>query len=294
MNGLQQFWLKSKGGLFSYILILVGLLLSIKAFSINPTTNLSQTFGFKIASIILVLLGGLSLYFVKSKKNNKTAGLITNLILLIGIVIFGILNVKSITDTIEKQEAIETSINLAKQGLNDIQKIAKAYNGKYKKNATSFEDLMKFAKFDSITKLTKAVGDIPSRKMSQEEANELGYKYGTEVISEVDAIKLKLIIREYEKIPVFNDLFNPEKLKRTKREYDFNIEKLSSMRTLDFETKEILDTEKNFSLETMMSEDSVVFLKISAKPPYGPQNKSEIKEVYHIGSLTEKSIKPSW
>lgn len=294
MNGLQKFWLKSKDGLFSYVLILLGLLLSIKAFSVNPATNLSQTIDFKVASVVLILLGFLSLYFVKSKKSNKIVALLTNLGLIVAIVFFGYLNVKSITDTIEKQEAIKISKQLAKQGLTDIQKIAKAYDGKYKKNASSFEDLMKFAKFDSITKLTKAKGDIPSRRMSQEEADALGYKYGTDVISEVDAIKLGLIIREYEKIPVFNDLFSPEKLKRTKREYDFNIEKLSSMRTLDFETKVILDTEKKFLLNIKISEDSVIFLKISAKPPYGPQNKSEIKETYHIGSLTEKSIKPNW
>ena len=294
MEELKQFWLKTKDKLFSYLLILLGLTLTIKAFSVNPSTGLSQTMGFKIAALVLILLGALSLYFVMNKKNNKTIGLITNIVLAFGIVCFTILNVKSIKDTIKRQNAIKTSIALAKQGLNDIQKIAKAYDAEYKNNAPSFEELIRFAKFDSITKLTKAKDDIPPRKMSPEEAKILGYKYGTAVISEEDAVKLGLIVREYTKIPVYSYLFSPEKLKKTKREYDFDIEKLTSYRSLNLETNEIIENEKTFLLETEMAADSVIYLQISALPPYGPQTKSEIKEVYHIGSTSEKSIKPSW
>lgn len=293
MNNFFKILVGLKDKLFSIGLIVLGLLLTIKAFSINPVTGLSQTWQFKIASVTIILLGALSLYFVINKKRNKIIGLLTNLALIVGIGFFGWMNVSSIKNKIAQQEAIKISKKLAIQGLGDIQKIAKAYDRKYQKNASSFDELIKFAKFDSITRLTKAHGDIKKGKMSPADAKSLGLRFAPEVTTEKQAIALGWIVREYEKIPVFNHLFSPEKLKRTVREYDFDINKLKSYRTYDMKKKTILDNEKQFNLKTAIV-DSVIYLQIMAYPPYGPQALNEIKDTIRIGSLVEKSIKPSW
>ena len=49
----------------------------------------------------------------------------------------------------------------------------------------------------------KAIGDIPDRRMTVEEVRQLGYKYST-VWTEEDALKLKLITREYEEVKTKN------------------------------------------------------------------------------------------
>ncbi|MDB4088541.1 hypothetical protein N9544_02850, partial [Flavobacteriales bacterium] len=177
------------------------------------------------------------------------------------------------------------SENLAKQGLSDIKKLQEAHDRKYKKLATSFADLVKFGKYDSIRVLTKAIGDVPSSKMTVEQARALGHRYPV-VWTEKDALTLNLITREYEKKPVANDIFGKDTKENANRIYGFDIDKLATQRTID-------NKDKKFRLKTAIV-DSVSNVLIQAIPPYGPQKDYDVKDTLQIGSLTEDHIKTNW
>ena len=246
--------------------------------------NLAQSSNFTFAAIILLFLGAISLYFIMEKKIGKAITLISSLIFLLGAVIFIYLNISTVQNTVIQLRKIEESENLAKQGLSDIQKLQDAYERKNRKLATSFEELTTFAKSDSIKVLDKAIGDIPSRRMTVAEGRQLGYKYPKAVISEEEAIKLGLITRIYKMVPVADFTFSKEK--DDKRLYDFELDKLNQMRQLD-------NTTKDFTVKAVAA-DSAFNVLFQAIPPYGPQDPANIKDTFQIGSLIEVNTKSNW
>ncbi|MDB4195880.1 hypothetical protein N9651_02750 [Flavobacteriales bacterium] len=246
--------------------------------------NLAQSSNFTFAAIILLFLGAISLYFIMEKKIGKAITLISSLIFLLGAVIFIYLNISTVQNTVIQLRKIEESENLAKQGLSDIQKLQDAYERKNRKLATSFEELTTFAKSDSIKVLDKAIGDIPSRRMTVAEGRQLGYKYPKAVISEEEAIKLGLITRIYKMVPVADYTFSKEK--DDKRLYDFELDKLNQMRQLD-------NTTKDFTVKAVAA-DSAFNVLFQAIPPYGPQDPANIKDTFQIGSLIEVNTKSNW
>ena len=58
--------------------------------------------------------------------------------------------------------------------------------------------------------LIRAEGDLPTRKMTVEEARKLGYRYPKDVWNEQDAIRLGLIIREYEEVVSDSKVYSKE------------------------------------------------------------------------------------
>ncbi len=285
MDNYDKYWLFVRKYLFSILLILAGLTFMIMGMSTNSTTNLSQSNSFLLGAIVLFLLGFASLYLIMTAKTSRIITILSSFVFLIASAGFIFLNVKSVKDRIIYEEEWEQSEDLAKQGLSDIKKLQEAHDRKYKKLATSFEELEKFAKYDSIRVLTKAIGDVPSTKMTVEQARALGHRYPV-VWTEKDALKLNLITREYEKKPVADDIFGKDTKENANRVYPFDIEKLSTLRTID-------DKEKKFRFRTAVV-DSVNTVLIQAVPPYGPQKEYDIKDTLQIGSLTEKDIKTNW
>jgi hypothetical protein len=132
--------------------------------------------------------------------------------------------------------------------------------------------------------LDKAIGDIPSRRMTVAEGRQLGYKYPKAVISEEEAIKLGLITRIYKMVPVADYTFSKEK--DDKRLYDFELDKLNQMRQLD-------NTTKDFTVKAVAA-DSAFNVLFQAIPPYGPQDPANIKDTFQIGSLIEVNTKSNW
>ncbi|MEN9001012.1 MAG: hypothetical protein ABF242_01750, partial [Flavobacteriales bacterium] len=279
--------------LFSIILILAGLTFMIMGFGTDSATNLSQSNNFLIGAIVLFLLGFISLYFIMTAKTSKIITLVTSAVFMALSYLFIQLNINSVQDRITYLDEVERSENLAKQGLSDIKKLQEAYDRKYKKLATSFDDLVKFAKYDSIKVLVRAEGDLPERKMTVPEARALGYRY-PQIWKESDVLKLKSkgmatdipFIREYNKLPVANDIFGKDTKENANREFDFDIEKLTTQRTID-------NTSKSFKLRTAIV-DSVNTVVIQAIPPYGPQYDYDVKDTLQIGSLLEKDTKTNW
>ena len=251
----------------------------------NEATNLSQSNSFLLWAIVLFILGFASLYFIMTAKTSKIITILSSVVFLIASAGFIYLNIKSVKDRITYEREWEQSENLAKQGLSDIKKLQEAHDRKYKKLATSFTELERFAKFDSITVLTKAIGDVPSTKMTVEQAKALGHRYPV-VWTEKDALKLNLITREYDKKPVADDIFGKDTKENENRIYPFEVEKLATQRTID-------DKGKQFSFKTAIV-DSVTNVLIQAIPPYGPQREYDIKDTLQIGSLIENDIKSNW
>ena len=285
MDYFEKFWLFVRKYLFSILLIIAGITFLIVGMSKGGSqANLAQSSNFTFAAIILLFLGAISLYFIMEKKIGKAITLISSLIFLLGAVIFIYLNISTVQNTVIQLRKIEESENLAKQGLSDIQKLQDAYERKNRKLATSFEELTTFAKSDSIKVLDKAIGDIPSRRMTVAEGRQLGYKYPKAVISEEEAIQLGLITRIYKLVPVADYTFSKEK--DDKRLYDFELDKLNQMRQLD-------NTTKDFTVKAVAA-DSAFNVLFQAIPPYGPQDPANIKDTFQIGSLIEVNTKSNW
>lgn len=285
MDIFDDFWLFVRKYLFSILLIFAGLIFLIMGMSSNPTTDgLSQSTNFILGAIVLFLLGFISLYFILNNKFSRTITAIASLIFLAGSAGFILLNVTTVKQTIKTLAEIEKSEDLAKQGLSDIKELQEAYEKKYKKFAPSFDELVRFAKYDSINVLVRAEGDLPNRKMTVPEAKQLGLRY-PEVWNEKYALTLGLIIRDYEKVPVAENIFGKKKSKDL-REYDFDVDQLNKMRTID-------ETDKQFTLSTGKV-DTITTVLIQALPPYGPQEIYNIKDTFQVGSLTDKNMKSNW
>jgi hypothetical protein len=288
MDIFDEFWLFVRKYLFSILLILAGISCLIVGASSNGGTDLTQSAYFIYGSIGLFILGFVSLFFILQHKISRgiTAGL--SLVFIFGSAFYLFLNVKTVEDRIIYLAQVEESKDLAKQGLKDIQKLQEAFDRKYRKFAGNFPELIHFAKNDSIKVLVKAEGDLPSRKMTVPEAKLLGYKYPKEVWTEVDALKLGLIIRDYAKIPVSEDLFSAVEQEKQNRLYPFSIDNLSLQRTIETDS-----STKHFAFNTKLV-DSTLHVEILSISPYGPQFDYDITEVYKLGGLDEKSMKSNW
>ena len=288
MDIFDEFWLFVRKYLFSILLILAGISCLIVGASSNGGTDLAQSAYFIYGSIGLFVLGFVSLFFILQQKISRgiTAGL--SILFIAGSFFYLFLNFKTVEDRIIYLAEVEESQDLAKQGLKDIQKLQEAYDRKYRKFAGSFSELIQFAKNDSIKVLVKAEGDLPSRKMTVEEGKSLGYQYPKEVWTEVDALKLGLIVRDYAKIPVSKDLFSAEEQEKQNRIYPFDIDKLTVQRTIENDT-----SKKIFRLDTKLV-DSTLHVEILSIPPYGPQFDYDITEVFKLGGLDDKSMKSNW
>jgi len=290
MDYFEKFWLFVRKYLFSILLIIAGITFLIVGMSKGGSqSNLAQSSNFTLAAIVLLFLGAVSLYFIMEKKIGKVITLISSLIFLAGATIFIYLNINTVQNTVIQLRKIDESENLAKQGLSDIQKLQDAYERKNKKLATSFEELMKFAKYDSIRVLVKAEGDLPERKMTPQEARALGYRY-PQVWKESDMLTLKqkglaedvVFIRDYDMVPVASNIFEKE----DNRLYDFELDKLDQMRQID-------NTTKPFKVRAVAA-DSAFNVQFQAIPPYGPQDPANIKDTFQIGSLVEPNTKSNW
>jgi hypothetical protein len=288
MDIFDEFWLFVRKYLFSILLILAGISCLIVGASSNGGTDLTQSAYFIYGSIGLFILGFVSLFFILQHKISRGITAILSVVFILGSAFYLYLNVKTVEDRIVYLAQVEESKDLAKQGLKDIQKLQEAFDRKYRKFAGNFPELIHFAQNDSIKVLVKAEGDLPSRKMTVPEAKILGYKYPKEVWTESDALKLGLIIRDYAKIPVSQDLFSAEEQEKQNRIYPFEIDKLTVQRTIESDS-----TSKEFTFYTKLV-DSTLHVEILSVPPYGPQSDYDVTEVYKLGGLDEKSMKSNW
>lgn len=295
MDSLDNIWSNIKRFFFSGLLIILGVIFLVKALTILQSTCIAQSKLFFYGAFASLLLGLLSIYIVTAKRISKILMAVLTLFLLGGVVLFTYFNFKSINDEIVRKDQTEKDIALAKQGLLDIQKIQDAYDKKYNNYATSFDSLVHFAKTDSISVLVEATGEIPTRRMTMEEAKQLGYRDPKEVISEEEAIKLNLIVRRYEKVPVGKYLFSNDKDNHDLREYEFDIDKISDQRTID-------TTIKKFVLRSVEIDSASYGVEVVALPPYGPSNVIEgynceytlIQDTLKLGSLTDRKMNTNW
>ena len=290
MDIFDEFWLFVRKYLFSILLVLAGIMCVVLAVTTNANKDLAQSSYFIYGAIGLFLLGGMSLFFILKEKISRIITVIFSLAFIIGAVFYLALNVITVKKQIKYLEDVKQSELLAKQGLEDIQKLQDAFEKKYDKYATSFEELKTFAKTDSIKVLVRAEGDLPSRKMTVEEGKKLGLRYPAEVWTEEYALALNLIVRDYAKVPVVEDIFSEEEQKKEKREYTFDVDKIEIQRTIESDS-----ASKRFRFSNYLNKkDSTTFVIVTSSPPYGPQKKYDIKNVYKIGSHEELHMKTNW
>lgn len=290
MDIFDEFWLFVRKYLFSILLILAGISCVIIGVSTNSNADLSQSSYFLYGAIGLFLLGGMSLFFILKEKISRTITVVFSLLFILASYIYLQLNYNTIQNERKYRKEVKESIMLAKQGLKDIQKLQDAFEEKYDKYATTFGELKQFAQTDSIEVLVRAEGDLPSRKMTVPEARQLGYRYPKEVWTEKDALALGLIIRDYAKVPVVEDIFSEEEQKKEKREYPFEVEKIEVQRTIKSDS-----ASKQYKFDNYINEkDSTTYVIVTSIPPYGPQKKYDIKDVYKIGSHEELHMKTNW
>lgn len=299
MDAFDKFWFFVKRFFFPGFLILAGLWLIILAVGQqaaskimvaageDPSNTLTQTTYFLYGAITLLIVGVISLYFILQKKIPSVIVFGLAGVALLAAVYLTIFNWNSIEERIIYEAQWAESENLAKQGLEDIQKLQEAHKKNYGGFAPTFDSLITFAQTDSISVLVKAEGDLPSRKMTLDEAKKLGYRFPPEIWTEEDAIKLGLIIREYDKVPVSEYLFSKEKLEKESRLYPFDLMSIAQQRTID-------STKKTFVIETSEIDSTTLGVRILAVPPYGPQVPNDIEDTLQIGSLTELKMNTNW
>ena len=299
MDAFEKFWFFVKRFFFPIVLMLTGIWLIIVGISQqakssvevalgeDPSNTLTQTTYFMYGAIALLVVGIISLYFILQKKLPATIVFGLAAVAAIGVFLLGKFNWNSVEERIIYLDQVDKSKELAKLGLEDIQKLQEAHKKNYDGYAPSFDSLVKFAKTDSISILTKAVDDLPSTKMTMDQARQLGYKFPKEIWTEEDALKLGLIVREYDKVPVAEHLFSKEKIDKEDRLYPFDLAKIEVQRTID-------STEKKFIIQTNEIDTTSVGVRVLAMPPYGPQVPNDVEDTLQIGSLTEVKMNSNW
>ncbi len=117
---------------------------------------------------------------------------VIKVILLLVIIVLGYYLYQSIMEPIRFNREKDKRENAAIERLKDIRKAEVAYKAKYGRYTGSFDTLIHFVKYDSFP-LVRAIGSIPDSLWGQ--------------ITEAEAIKRGIIIRDTSYVPVLDSLF---------------------------------------------------------------------------------------
>lgn len=286
MNAFDNILLLLKKYFFSGALIIAGIILLIAGIGKDPITGLEQTKWFTYGGIVILALGLVSLLLIMNNKNSKILILGLSVLMLLGIIYFTDLNIKSIKTELAKKAKFEKDDASAKQSLSDLKSIQDEHDKKYQKYAVSFPELKKFVTTDSAIQLVRAEKEIPDRRMTLDEMKKLGIKIGdkrAEVISEVDAIALDLIIREYKPVPIQEVLFG-DTVKNKKRIFDFDIDSLEYFRP----------EKRTFSIKANELDSTTTAVKIWLEKPTNYNNTYNEDNELSIGSLEQKKMNSNW
>jgi|GEM_PF-1853009 len=297
---LEQLSLYSKKYMFSVLIIVLGAYLLYFGMKIDPVTKVRQTDDFILGASAILIAGIISLLYTLDVIN-KVVNLILLTLLFIGTGFFAYKSYKSIMLTIEQRNNKEKWDETTKQALQDIRDVQVAYKKKHGYYASDYNELKRFLKEDKVMDIV-IKGDIPDRRITEEEGKKLGYdkindheKYND--IDELEAAALGIITIDTLWYPVMEVMFTGETAQKNneQRLYPFDVEELGKL------PKEYLPKIKGLEIDNIEypmytdtireGEDLIAHLYIYDPVCYDPFGK---KDTLKIGSKTEPKTNGSW
>ena len=149
------------------LLLLIGFALLIFGF-----TN-AQNMSFKLSAMLMLLAGVLSLLFSSGKLKNVILVIVGVIAGIIGVILVYISGTEVMTE-MDYQEKVKMSETMAKQNLEDVIFIQKAYQAQYGEYADSWDKLVDYVKNGKIDFIVSE-GSVPTRRYTEEER---AYLYG--------------------------------------------------------------------------------------------------------------------
>lgn len=271
---------------FPGFLAIVGLLIFVIGFT-GGASGIEQTTGFKLGGLALLLMGVISLLFVMGIISRSIHNVLS-IFLFLGCIGLIYLNWVSVESHIQKKERFEMINRHIKQRLADIRDIQVKYREMNKIYAGSWDVLIDFARNGKVMDIVQE-GVIPDR-LTQEQAEALGYKDIPEFVTEQDAWMLNKLgllpgfRRDTVYNPLMSKLFDPNDERYDKRVHPIVID---SLPYVPFHPEKGTFILKSDTLRGGMP----VFL-IQDPNPYNPFNLK--LDTLRVGSLKEPKTSGNW
>lgn len=214
--------------IFPVLVILMGfMLLNTAIFSGTGSTSQSGTF--LIGSLVVILMGVVTILYIR-EIITKNTHLSILAVMLISCILLGYSTYSSISTTISQidlKKKIDANI---KQGLRDIEIIQLEYKKKYGWYSDNFEELKRFLLNDSVYSISTK-GIVPDYKITPEHAEVLGYDpildyIQIESYDEQEALKCGLLTKDTSWENVLVKLFETGDDSSNNRLFDFDINSL--------------------------------------------------------------------
>ncbi len=253
---------------FPALLSITGLLLLL--------VSSGQNSFFKIGGVAILIVGALSLMYVKGLITRNTS-LIIGVAVGLASVYFAYMDYAVVKEKLEYAKKEDRISNHVIQRLKDIRKAQLAYlkeNGKY---AKSFDSLTYFL-VDGKLSLVKSLGALPDSVPTDEMARELGLiAERPEGWSDEQVLKAGLIVRDTVLVPVLEFVFNESDQKSRKTPLY-----IDSLRYVPFASHQF---EMKADIVEISGIQQAVFKAWDPKP---------FSKQYEVGSLTENSTSGNW
>lgn len=267
----------------------------------------SQNGIFMTAAVLMFVAGGLSILYSTGKLNPKLLYIIG-----IGSGIIGLFTIfmawKGVNDTATYNQNYKDCKALAKQNLEDIRYIQKAYaesNGAYLKD---WESLIKYAKTGTVP-YVDAQGVVPSRKIDSEENSYLytGNPAIDNNMSEEEAYLLskwnegpnwerdfKGYVRDTIQVSLLKTKFENKSYKESRSKAGFYVFSPDSLPFIPF-----TNSNEKWTLETkdsvQVGETSAPAIRIAGKIPFARiKGKDGDTEEMYFGTLNSNDTSGSW
>ena len=267
---MEQYSLLIKKYIFPFLIILTGILLLNTAL-FSGTGSIKQSNTFLLGSIVVLLMGVITLLYVK-EIIAKSTHLAILAVLLVGCIYLGYSTYSSVNTTIaqiELKKEIDTHI---KQGLRDIEIVQLEYKKKYGWYSDNFNELKRFLSDDSVYSIS-TTGVVPDHKITTDHAEILGYDpildyIQMESYDEEEALKCGLLSKDTSWINVKEKLFPEKPDSSGNRIYNFDLSRLDYVPMSDdkkFEMKaDILESSDDISFEMLLFKKGSKYNFVSA------------------------------
>ncbi|MCT4580729.1 MAG: tetraspanin family protein [Flavobacteriales bacterium] len=306
---LEQIGVFSKKFMFPLMIIVTGIVLIIVGNTIDPTTNIKQTNDFQLGAYAILGAGVISLLYML-EVINKLVNVVALLTLFVLTAFFAYKSYQSVMQTIAERDAKKEWDDNTKQALSDVRDVQVAYKKKYGFYASDYKELKRFLQEDKVMDIV-IDGDIPDRRITDEEGKILGYnklkdeeKYND--IDEAEAVQLGIIEIDTLWYPIMEVMYTGEQAVKNNddRLYPFELEtlgKIVSVKSVDKLTKENGRAKKIAALNPPVypmytdtireGEDLIAHFYAYDPVPYDPFVK---RDTLSIGSKTEPKTNGSW
>lgn len=264
-----------------------------------------QDMTFKLAAIMMLLAGLISLLYSTGKLNPKMI-VLTGVVCGIVAVATFYLSGKSVIDTTIYEKNYEKCRLLAIQNLEDIRYVQKAYMEKNGKYIDNWDEFVNYTKTGTVPKVVSK-GIVPDTFITPEERD---YIYGDnrpidEKMNEIEAYKLSKwpegpryermfgsFIRDTIEITFAESKFNTKSYKRSREVMGFNPFSVDSLPYIPFTgAREMWSLEVKDSI--MMGETKFPAIRVEGAIPFA-KTQGEKNEKLSFGSLETNETSGSW